>query len=386
MSDWDLCNKTAIVGVSTSDFNELYRNPDPERTKEELAVACFAEALKDAGLDKSKIDGLVVGGTPEYHSIMYRAGLQDVRYLAHFPIAGRQCPVALGQAAMAIRHGLANYVLLYNSDVSRSSATKFGGVKPGGDVGDLYDAAFGMTSPGAFYSLAFTRYQHLYGGTEEELGAIAVAIRKHASMNPKATMQTPITIQDYLDARYVAKPLRLFDYCLVNDGAVCYILTSAERAKELKQPPVYLAGFGMRTSIREEYASEDHWYQACQDLSRDVLDPIGLTAKDFDALQVYDNFSVSVLWGLEGFGFAPRGEGLQWIQDGRIELGGEYPVNTSGGMLSEAYLRGWNGHAEMVRQLRGQAGDRQVKDCDKILYWGLSVVPAVSVLTREPLT
>ena len=195
-------------------------------------------------------------------------------------------------------------------------------------------------------------------------------------------MQTPITIQDYLDARYIAKPLRLFDYCLVNDGAVCYILTSAERAKELKQPPVYLGGFAMRTSIREQYASEDHWYQACQDLKRDLLDPIGLTLKDIDALQVYDNFSVSVLWGLEGFGFAPRGEGLQWVQNGRIELGGEYPVNTSGGMLSEAYLRGWNGHAEMVRQLRGQAGERQIENCTTMLYWGLSVVPAASVLQR----
>ena len=224
-------------------------NLDPERTREELAVLALKEALDDAGLDKSDIDGLVVGGSPEYHSFMFRSGLQDVRYLAHYPIAGRLCPIALGQAAMAIEHGMCNYVAMFNSVNFRSAARSFGAPSEG--TGDLYDSVFGMASPGAFYSLAFTRYQQLYGGTEEELGAISVAFRKHASMNPRAVMQNPITIDDYMSARYIAKPLRLFDYCLVNDGAVCYILTSADRAKDLKQPPVHVGGFGMRTSIRE---------------------------------------------------------------------------------------------------------------------------------------
>ena len=110
------------------------------------------------------------------------------------------------------------------------------------------------------------------------------------------------------------------------------------------------------------------------------MGPLGLTTKDIDSVEMYDNFSLSLLWGLEGLGFAPKGEGLQWIQNGRIELGGELPVNTSGGMLSEAYLQGWNNHAESVRQLRGQAGERQIPNCKTILYYGLSVVPAASVL------
>ena len=110
------------------------------------------------------------------------------------------------------------------------------------------------------------------------------------------------------------------------------------------------------------------------------MDPLGVGTEDIDSVQVYDNFSVSVLWGLEGFGFAPKGQGLEWIQDGRIELGGELPVNTSGGMLSEAYLQGWNQHAESGRPLRGLAGPRQVPDCQRILYWGLSALPSASLL------
>jgi len=379
MSDRDIASKTAIVGIATSDFGALYRGLDAERTREELAVQVLKEALDDAGLKKSDIDGLVVGGAPEYHSFMYRAGLQDVRYLAHYPIAGRMCPIALGTAAMAVHHGLANYVALYNSVVMRSSQTKFGAPSSGGD---LYDTLYGMASPGAFYALAFTKYQSMFGGTEEDLGAIAVAIRKHASMNPRATMRDPITVQDYIQARYIARPLRLFDYCLVSDGAVCYIVTTVERARALKQKPVLIGSFGMRTSIREQYVSEDFWYGACQSLRKDVFDPLGLQPGDIDGVQVYDNFSLSVLWGLEGFGFCKRGEGLHYAQGGRIQVGGELPVNTSGGMLSEAYLHGWNNHAESVRQLRGQAGPRQIEDCRAILYWGLSVVPSADILLR----
>jgi acetyl-CoA acetyltransferase len=193
-------------------------------------------------------------------------------------------------------------------------------------------------------------------------------------------MQQPLTIEDYLAARYIAQPLRLFDYCLVNDGAVAYIVTSTERARDLPQKPVLIGGTAGRANFREWYVDPEFWADACASMRRDLLDPLGVGPEDIDSVQVYDNFSPSVIWGLEGFGFAPRGEGLKWIQGGRIELGGELPINTSGGMLSEAYLQGWNQHAEAVRQLRGQAGPRQVPDCRRIFYWGLSALPSASLL------
>jgi acetyl-CoA acetyltransferase len=289
------------------------------------------------------------------------------------------CTVALMHAAMAVRHGLANYVVLFNSVAFRAQGAKFGGA----GQGLLYDSVYGMASPGAQYSLAFTRYQHLYGGTEAELGAIAVAFRKHARLNPHAIMQAPLTLDDYLAARYVAQPLRLYDYCLINDGAVAYVVTSAERARDLAHRPVLIGGTAERANFREWYVDPGFWEDACASLRHDLLDPLGLGPRDIDCLQVYDNFSPSVLWGLEGFGFAKRGEGLAWLQGGRIELGGELPINTSGGLMSEAYLMGWNQHAEAVRQLRGEAGARQVPGCRRILYWCLSALPNASLLYRE---
>lgn len=379
MSDREFAGKTAIVGVATSDFRSLYGR-DPERTREELATRVIVEALEDAGLDVSQVDGLVTGGVPRYEPIAYRTGLTDVRFLASYPSAGRMCTKALMHAAMAVHHGLADTVVLFNSVIFRSEGNRFAG---GAFQGDLYDAVYGMSSPGAQYSLAFTRYQHLFGGTEEELGAVAVAFRKHARLNPVAIMQQPMSLEDYLAARYIAEPLRLFDYCLINDGAVAYVVTSTERARDLRRPPVLIAGTAERAAFCEQYVDPEFWSGACASMKRDLLGPLGLETSEIDAVQVYDNFSVSVLWGLEGFGFAPRGESLKWIQEGRIELGGELPINTSGGMMSEAYLQGWNQHAEAVRQLRGEAGPRQVPDCRNVLYWCLSALPNASLLCRD---
>jgi acetyl-CoA acetyltransferase len=254
------------------------------------------EALDDAGLALSQIDGLITSGLPgatSYARFAYRAGLRNVRFLMGYPQSGRMCPVALGHAAMAVHHGLANYVVLFHALNSRSRRIHYGG---GEGAGDLYDSLFGMTSPGAFYSLAFTRYQHLYGGTEEQLGAIAAAFRKHAQLNPHGVMRgRPIVIEDYLNSRYIARPLRLLDYCLVNDGAVCYIVTSAERARDLKKLPVLINGFTERAALREWYVADDFWYDACREMAADLFGTAGITTKDIDCIQMYDNFSLSAL-------------------------------------------------------------------------------------------
>jgi acetyl-CoA acetyltransferase len=382
MTDRAFADHVAIAGVATSDFRYLYRNLDQERTPVELAVEAIHDAIADAGLDKAEIDGLVVSGIPglAYHPVGYRTGLQNVRYMQVFGDGARGLPALLGHTGMAIMHDLASCVVLVHSLAFRSQGMTFG-APPGG--GDLYDDVFGLASPGAFYAMSMSRYYSIYGGGDEQLGAVAVAFRRHATMTPGAIMgDRPMTLDDYLHSRYVAKPLRLYDYCLVNDGAVAFVLTSAERARDLKQPPVLITGVTQQGALREQYAAEDFWFESAANMKKTLLDPVGVGLDEIDTVQMYDNFSPAVIWGLEGFGWAPRGEGLDWIQHGRIELGGELPMNTSGGMLSESYLQAWNQHAEIVRQLRGQAGERQIPNCECAMYFGLEPLAGASLFRQ----
>jgi acetyl-CoA acetyltransferase len=386
VTDRALWGRTAIVGIGESDYGQLYRSQP--KSKAEMAIEAVQRAIVDAGINKEDVDGLVVGGLPMYDPFMYRAGMQDVRFLAHYPLAGRLCPQALAQAVLAVHHGMANYVVLFNVVNFRGARRQFGGDAAAseemgmGSLGPMYDLAYGMTSPGAQYALLWSRYLALYGGTDADLAAIAVGTRQWATMNPNATFQDPLTIEEYLEAPYIAEPLRLFDYCLVSDGCAAYVITTAERAADLPHPPVLVGSLASRANVRPYYASEDFWADACASLKRDLFAPADITLEDVDALQVYDNFSPAVIWALEGFGFTARGEGLKWVQNGRCAPGGELPLNTAGGMLSEAYLQGWNAHIEAVRQLRHEAGGRQIQDCHHVLYLGLSAVPGATLLFR----
>jgi acetyl-CoA acetyltransferase len=387
VTDRALWGRTAIVGIGESDYGKLYRS-EP-RSKADMAIEAVQRAILDAGIQKGDVDGLIVSGMPMYDPFMYRAGMQEVRFLAHYPLGGRLCPQALAHAVLAVHHGMANYVVLFNAVDFRGASRRFGGDTEGhadmgtGPLGPMYDLAYGMTSPGAQYALLWSRYLALYGGTDTDLAAIAVGTRRWASMNPNATFQDPLTVEEYLEAPYIAEPLRLFDYCLVSDGCAAYVITTSERAADSPHPPVLVGSLASRANIRPYYASEDFWAEACASLKRDLFGPADITLEDVDVLQVYDNFSPAVVWALEGLGIAPRGEGLQWVQGGRCAPGGELPVNTAGGMLSEAYLQGWNAHVEAVRQLRGHAGDRQVEDCHHVLYVGLSAVPGATLLFRD---
>jgi acetyl-CoA acetyltransferase len=387
VTDRALWGRTAIVGIGESDYADVYRG-EP-RTKIDLAIEAAKRAIADAGIAKGDVDGLVVGGMAMYDPFMYRTGLQDVRFLSHYPLAGRLCPQALAQAVMAVHHGMANYVLLFNAVNFKSGGQRFGGDTTAyddmgmGRIGPMYDLAYGMTSPGAQYALLWSRYLHLYGGTDTDLAAVAMSTRQWASMNPNATFQDPLSLEEYVGAPYIAEPLRRFDYCLVSDGCAAYVVTATERAKDSPQPPVLVGSLASRANVRPYYASEDFWTSACESLKRDLFAPADITLEDIDMLQIYDNFSPAVIWALEGLGFVPRGEGLKWVQEGRCAPGGELPVNTAGGMLSEAYLQGWNAHVEAVRQLRGEAGHRQIVDCHHALYIGLSAVPGATLLFAD---
>jgi acetyl-CoA acetyltransferase len=211
----------------------------------------------------------------------------------------------------------------------------------------------------------------MYGTTTRQLAEVSVAIRYHACLNPDAVMRNPITIEDHESARFIAAPLRLLDYCLINDGAVCLILTSKERSRDFAKPPVLISGFGAGDTFSPSPIANfdmEFWYPAVSAAGRQAYEMAGVEHGDVDALMCYDNFSPTVLFSLEGLGFCARGESGAFVENGALSPGGRLPVNTDGGHLSNSYMQGWALNVEAVRQLRGECGARQVPDCEVVQY------------------
>jgi acetyl-CoA acetyltransferase len=227
---------------------------------------------------------------------------------------------------------------------------------------------FGANTP---YALAARRHMEVYGTTQDQLGAIAVAERSWATMNPKAQMRTPITLEDYHNSRWIVEPLHLLDCCLVSNGAVAVVVSSAERARELAQPPVYIWGMGqghpgdIQQSTRfpeintgAVFAKETAFRMA------------GVNIEDIDVCELYDCYTYTVLVTLEDYGFCKKGEGGAFVADGKLGPGGSLPTNTGGGQLSAFYMWGMTPMAEAVIQTRGQGGERQVPKNDVVLCTG----------------
>jgi acetyl-CoA acetyltransferase len=214
---------------------------------------------------------------------------------------------------------------------------------------------------------------------------VSVAFREHARLNPGAVMKAPMTIDDHEASRHIVAPLRLLDYCLINDGAVCLILTTKERAADLAKPPVLVSGFGGREAYRAasiENFQHDFWYDQVSASANDAFEMADVGVKDVDALMCYDNFSPTVLFSLEGLGFCKRGEGGSFVEGGALKLGGRLPTNTDGGHLSNSYMQGWALNVEAVRQLRGECGSRQVSDCEVVAYAQATPCTRVIVYSR----
>jgi len=236
--------------------------------------------------------------------------------------------------------------------------------------GDSQWSPWGMTSPGATHAMMWRRHMHEYGTTHADLGHVAVAFRAHACLNPQAVMYgRPITLADHEAARPICEPLQLLDYCLINDGGVAWIVTSAERARDLKRPPVLVSGYARQDATH--YGSgpaDDFWYPNLT-AARAVYDRAGLGREDIGGLGIYDNFTPTVLFSLEGMGFCKPGESGDFVRDGTLQLGrGRWPTNTSGGHLSDSYMQGWGVIAECVRQLRHECGARQIPDVQATQY------------------
>jgi len=378
-------DQTAIVGVGTTEFGPRYRNLDPEVTAFDLAVEAFDAAVTDSGLKKSDIDGIITARLPSYTRIADLLGIRHPRLVNAYEGTGRMSGVALQTAVMAIVTGQAEVVACVYGNNGRSAGATYGGASGDarGDVSTaIYDSMHGMTSPGAYVALMYQRYRHLYGAPEDALAPIAISNRRNGALNPNAVMREPITHEQYLASRFIAEPLRLLDYCLINDGGVAFIVTSAERAQDLAKPPVYVSATAAAGDLTNYYTSTDFFGHACRDVAGRVYVDAGLGPGDIDSVQIYDNFTPTILFSLEGFGYCEEGEAWEFVRDGRIEIDGTLPINTSGGHTAESYMQGWALHVEAVRQLRGEAGERQVADCETVQYICASPIVTSHIFRR----
>lgn len=371
----------AIVGVGVSEFGRLL-----PKSQLALCATAFKAALDDAGLSRADVDGISIHqGWPlgvDYDRVAEAFGL-EIRYVNQAWLHGRFVTASLQHAAMAVSAGLADVVACVTAiSFSREREMLAGGGdlegtrEDGGTHGE--SPPYGLTSPASGAAMAMQRYKALYGATDTDLAAVPIAIRQHAARNPAAVMRTPLTLEDYLASRMVIDPLRLFDCCPLTDGAVVTLVTSYERAKDLRQAPVRVAATQGLRAGRDEFifaprglgvAQQSAGPDARRHRDTEVFERLGVHAADIQAFYTYDAFSPLVLFALERFGHCGRGEAAAFVQDGTIGPGGRLPVNTSGGLLSEAHLAGWNCIREMVLQLRGEAGERQIPDA-RVLQWG----------------
>lgn len=362
-----LSDRIAIAGVGASAQGKL-----PGSTPLDLGIQAFRRALDDAGLRKEDIDGVLTmpGTTSPEGSLHYlrfgeAVGI-DPRYTGSLTMGGGTAGALVQMAALAIAGGLATTVACVFGDTAKTGGSRFGRASGG----EMQWSLWGMMGAAANSAIAADRHMHKYGTTSRQLAEVAVACRYHASLNPHAVMRDPITIEDHQASRYIVRPLRLLDCCLISDGGVCVIVTSAERARDLAAPPVLIAGMGQAYTTRN-LERDDWWYVAHQrDALSDAFRMAGATPQDIDVAQLYDNFTISVLLWLEHAGFCGEGEAGSFVENGRIRLGGELPVNTAGGNLSESYMEGWLHIVEGVRQMRHACGPRQVADAQLCLVTG----------------
>lgn len=370
----------AIVGIGTSAFGRGL--PDSQLR---LAAVAFKEALADAGLERADVDGLSIHlGAPlglDYDRVAEAFGL-DIRYVNQSWLHGRFVTNALQHAALAVSAGLADVVACVTA-VSFTRERGFlggpGDVEGNREEGGTHGEAppYGLTAPAGGAAIAMQRYMHLYGVTSADLAAVPIAIRQHALANPRAIMREPLTLEAHQSARMVVDPLRLFDCCLISDGAAVVLVAREKRARDLRQKPVRIAAMQGMRSGREEFIfaprglginRQSGERTAARPRDLEVFTK-GIARDEVQGFYTYDAFSPLVLFALERFGYCGPGEAAAFVQNGRIGPGGALPVNTSGGLLSEAHVAGWNSICEMVRQLRGTAGASQIANA-RVLQWG----------------
>jgi acetyl-CoA acetyltransferase len=352
----------AVVGIGETPVGKL-----PDRTALSLRLEASIAAIRDAGLEKCEIDGIITtqmrsNPQPNYSALLAeRLGLAPA-YVTDISLGGAAAASMIVNAAATIATGLCSTVLCVSGD-SRSSSrarslSRYRSVDEAEDLRNL----FGAGAAPIQYALAARRHMHEYGTSSRQFGAVAVACRHHARMNPAAQMRKPITIDDHQNSPLIADPFRLLDCSLVSDGAAAIVVTRADRARDCQQPPVYILGTGYSCEHVDVVSSRSMTKTAAHGASRQAFEMAGVSPGDVDLAELYDCFTAVVITTLEDYGFCKKGEGGGFVEDGRIQLGGALPVNTHGGLLSHAHIGGISHLTEAVTQLRHQSGLRQVAD------------------------
>ncbi|MFO7963526.1 MAG: thiolase family protein [Desulfobacterales bacterium] len=347
----------AIVGLGYTPQGKC-----PDWTVRELFLEASVNAISDAGMKPHDIDGILVelcwtDPMTQCWSLQQDLGIPELSLSANYDSMGASGGCKIQLAQWAIQNGICKNVLIAFVEKSATAPAVPYRSSPGPTM------AYGLH--GAMHGIAMAAMRHklLYGTKSEQLGEVAVTFRKHANLNPNAQMYgRPMTLEDHQNSRMVSEPLHLYDCCLVSDGGRAAVVTSAERAKDCPQSPVYVMGYGqghVKMDLVERNTLEDTGARLS---GEHAFRTAGIQHKDIDVLGLYDATSHNIITQLEELGFCERGEGGAFVENGRLGLDGEFPTNTSGGMLSEAYLQGWTGIPEVVSQLRGNSGERQVKD------------------------
>ena len=340
------------------------------KTAFELQIESSLNAIGDAGLTPKDIDGVIpigiVSGTAD--DFIENFGIPDLRFSALIPHGGASPVMALQCAAAAVASGVCNHVLItFGRNVTAAAITKAGArihTMPQFHYVTEFEYPMGAIAPAQLYAPMARRHMELYGTTVEQFGEVAVAHREHALLNDNAIMKKPITLEDHANSRMISDPFRLLDCSLESDGGAACIVSASDRAADLKHRRVYISGMaeGHPDSPGSITQRPDMTSLGIKKAAARAFEMAGVTHADIDLAQIYDCFTYAVIRQLEDLGFCARGEGGPFVQGGRIRLGGALPVNTHGGLLSQAHVWGLNHIVELVRQLRGDGGRAQVKD------------------------
>jgi acetyl-CoA acetyltransferase len=397
----------AIVGIGATKYWK--RGESVPLTETEMAAQAILAALDDAGLTIKDLDGFALySASIEPASMASMLGMPEVRFSATLTSGGGGCAGSLGLGAAAIHSGQAECVVsvMTLQQASRrlggtrvdsgggmgptmSSGGPYGGGGVSPEIGFMANA--GLMSPGHSFSLLTKRHMHQYGTTREHLAHVAINQRNNAMNRETALMREPLTMDDYFNARMISDPLCLYDYTLETDGSVAAVMTSADRAKDLRQPPVYIMGSAHGAMGRwgsaiftyfqmpdEYFASSGH-----RPVAKRMYEMAGIGPDDVDVACLYDHFSPLVIMQIEDYGFCPIGEGGPFVAEGHTKLDGRIPVNPHGGHLSEAYIIGMTHVREAVEQLRGTAVN-QIKDAEiALVSGGPAGLPVSGTLLRR---